>query len=233
MRKPRLLDLFCGAGGCAKGYADAGFEVIGVDNRPQKNYPYEFHLADALEFLDTADLSSFSAIHASPPCPRYTSITALSGNRNKHPDLVAIVRKKLQMTGKPYVIENVTGAPFEQGVMLCGSMFDLRIRRHRCFESNLLIMAPGPCRHHGEIMSIHGAHTRDYSGKVLVINENWQQSRKWRPINVPKERGMEAMGITWAMTQDELSNAIPPAYTKWIGRQLLEYLRMDREAVAV
>lgn len=228
MEKPKLLDLFCGAGGCSVGYAQAGFEVVGVDIKPQPHYPYEFHQADALTF----PLDGFDVIHASPPCPRYTSITALSGNRDKHPDLLATVREMLQMTGKSYVIENVTGAPFEQGVMLCGSMFDLRIRRHRCFESNLLLMAPGPCRHRGDIMSIHGAHTRDYIGKVLVINDKWQQSRKWRPINVPKERGMEAMGITWAMTQDELSNAIPPAYTRWIGAQLLDYLKMESAGVA-
>lgn len=231
MSKPRLLDLFCGAGGCSKGYADAGFEVVGVDIKPQTHFPYKFIQANVLEFLDTTDLSEFDAIHASPPCPRYTSITALSGDRDKHPDLLAVMRRKLQVTGKLYVIENVVGAPFEQGVMLCGSMFGLRIRRHRCFESNLLLMSPGPCKHHGNIISIHGAHTRDYTEKVLVVNENWQQSRKWRPISVPKERGMEAMGIDWIMTQDELSNAIPPAYTRWIGTQLMDILARN-EVVA-
>lgn len=223
MDKPKLLDLFCGAGGCARGYADAGFEVVGVDIVPQPHYPYEFIQADALTF----PLNGFDVIHASPPCQHYTSITALTGNREDHPDLLATMRKKLQVSGKPYIIENVPGAPFEQGVMLCGSMFGLRIRRHRYFESNYLLMAPRQCKHTQGIISIHGAHTRDNSQRTLAINYSWQQTHKWRPSNVPKEIGLSAMGITWIMSQDELSNAIPPAYTHWIGEQLLSYLQAE------
>src|SRR5574337_20985 len=127
--KPRLLDLFCCAGGCAMGYHRAGFDVVGVDINPQQRYPFEFHQADAMTF----DLSGFDAIHASPPCQAYT---VLGGREDlsHYPDLVDAVRERLQASGKPWIIENVPGAPLRDPITLCGAMFGLRRYRHRLFE---------------------------------------------------------------------------------------------------
>jgi hypothetical protein len=139
--RPRLLDLFSGAGGAGKGYADAGFEVVGVDHVPQPNYPFEFHQADALTF----PLDGFDAIHASPPCPVHSSLNGWSGDSTE-PDLVPQTRELLRATGLPYVIENIVGAPLEQPVMLCGQALGLRVRRHRLFETNFPVMVP-QCQH--------------------------------------------------------------------------------------
>ena len=152
MNRPRLLDLFSGAGGAAMGYHRAGFDVVGVDNAPQPNYPFPFELADAMTF----PLDGYDAIHASPPCQAY-SITKNAHGR-EHPMLVEPVRFRLAGSGLPWVIENVPGAPLLDPVTICGSMFDLRawdyyinqmvqLRRHRLFESSVALVAPGPCRH--------------------------------------------------------------------------------------
>ncbi len=152
MKPPRLLDLFCCAGGAGEGYRRAGFDVTGVDNRPQKNNPHTFILADALEYC--ADHGhEYDVIHASPPCQKYSTITP-KANRGNHPDLIAPVRELLLATGKPFVIENVGGARKElmNPFMLCGTMFGLRtpcgaeLQRHRHFESNVFMMSPA-CRH--------------------------------------------------------------------------------------
>ena len=129
-RKPRLLDLFCGAGGAAMGYHRAGFEVVGVDIKPQPHFPFEFHQVDALTYT----LDGFDAYHASPPCQRYSCAVNLHNNRDSHPDLIDIVRNILLKTGKHYVIENVPGSPLINPTQLCGSAFGLRVRRHRLFE---------------------------------------------------------------------------------------------------
>ena len=162
MSKPRLLDLFCGAGGAAMGYHRAGFEVVGVDISPQPNYPFEFYQLDATALVQDVDnkcwhesqtkttlpgasyacLGNFDAIHASPPCQRYTTLVAQAGTFGDYPDLVEPIREILKASGLPYVIENVPGAPIE-GVLLCGSMFGLKVIRHRVFESNVMLMAPG------------------------------------------------------------------------------------------
>ena len=142
--KPRLLDLFSGAGGCSRGYADAGFEVVGVDIVPQKNYPYEFHQADALTF----PLDGFDVIHASPPCQHFTNMLNWDeSKKDAHPDYIDSIRQRLQATGKPYIIENVPGAPVERMIMLCGAMFGLRVYRHRYFESNVFLFQPEHPRH--------------------------------------------------------------------------------------
>lgn len=137
--KPRLLDLFCGAGGAAMGYHRAGFEVVGVDLKPQKHYPFEFHQADALEFLAEHG-REFDVIHASPPCQAHTSLKNL--HDKDYPELIEPTRRLLEKTGLPYIIENVVGAPLRNPILLCGSSFGLRVRRHRLFESNWFLIAP-------------------------------------------------------------------------------------------
>lgn len=140
--KPRLLDLFCGAGGCSKGYADAGFYVVGVDVEPQPNYPFRFIQADALEFLREGRWQGFDVIHASPPCQRYSAAAEIHDTSERHPDLIDPTRALLRATGLPWVMENVERAPLETTLRLCGSMFELGVLRHRLFESNVLMLGP-------------------------------------------------------------------------------------------
>lgn len=147
--KPRLLDLFCGAGGCSKGYADAGFYVVGVDVEPQPNYPFRFIQADALEFLREGRWQGFDVIHASPPCQRYSAAAEIHDTSERHPDLIDPTRALLRATGLPWVMENVERAPLETTLRLCGSMFELGVLRHRLFESNVLMLGP-ICGSHGE-----------------------------------------------------------------------------------
>lgn len=217
MSRPRLLDLFCGGGGCSVGYHRAGFEVVGVDIMPQSNFPFEFIQLDALWALDVligggsicpSDttrywLKDFAAIHASPPCKPFTMAQKIHGRQ--HPDLLAPTRCLLMETGKPWVIENVPGAPMRADVVLCGSQFgEPRLKRHRLFEfSNppAFLMMP-PCSHGKQIISVFG-----HGGHVYHGVEEWR----------------EVMGIDW-MTRDELAQAIPPTYTEWIGARLLEAL---------
>lgn len=202
--KPRLLDLFCGGGGAGMGYHRAGFDVVGVDLNPQPNYPFEFHQADAM----TYPLAGFDAIHASPPCQAYSAATL---DASKHPDLYAATREQLQASGCPWVIENVIGAPYLSGVVLCGSMFGLRVRRHRNFECSFLAYAPRPCDHTGP---------RPYTvtGHLHRTEQDFQHSLK-----PAREHAVELMGMPWATWQEAVL-AIPPAYTEWIGRQLLAHL---------
>ena len=215
---PVLLDLFCGAGGTSKGYLDAGFEVVGVDIAPQKNYPFEFHQADAFEYLDSADLSQFDVIHASPPCQHYT--TMLGNNveaQNKHPDLMQVTRDSLRKTGLPYVIENVAGSPLIRAIMLCGGMFEeLRVYRHRYFESNIFLFQPHHFAHKAK-----AAHTSTIpkNGELWSIAGHFGQ----------KDDAPRAMGIDWMGTTKEIANAIPPAYTKWIGLQLMNFIEVQRQ----
>ena len=145
--RPLLLDLFCCAGGAAKGYEDAGFDVFGVDVVEQPRYPYPMMVADAMT-LPPAVFDQFDAIHASPPCQAYSDLAARNGNADEWPDLIEPVRDMLNATGKPYVIENVEGAPLRDYVVLCGTIFhELRVLRHRLFESNFNIVVP-PHRPH-------------------------------------------------------------------------------------
>ncbi len=180
--KPRILDLFCGAGGAAQGYADAGFEVVGVDIEPQPNYPFRFIQQDALATLVNEgflDFHDFDAIHASPPCQHYANVTAWRGDQGDHPDLIGPTRELLEATGLPYVIENVRTKELRGDHMLCGTMFGLPIRRHRYFETNWpWFMAPQPCQHHPDDYSF------DHGGK--------QTESVYR----------DAMGVPW-MTVDE------------------------------
>lgn len=214
--KPRLLDLFCCAGGAGAGYAKAGFDVVGVDLHPQPRYPFEFHQADAMTF----DLSGFDAIHASPPCQAYT---VLGGREDlsHYPDLVDAVRERLQASGVPWIIENVPGAPLRNPITLCGAMFGLRSYRHRLFESSVQLLAP-PHPTHAVRVNRRGENRREHwqNGGFMTITGD-----------VGVYCGPEAMGIDW-MSGNELSQAIPPAYTEYLGRQLMAALMTRTEAAA-
>jgi DNA (cytosine-5)-methyltransferase 1 len=210
MSRPRILDLFSGAGGAAMGYHRAGFEVVGVDIAPQPNYPFEFHQGDALETLDDWVDGVFDAIHASPPCQAYSTITPAAA-RDNHPDLVGPVRELLERTGLPWVMENVVGAPMLTGFILCGSMFGLKVRRHRLFESNRLFMPP-VCDHkaQGEVLGVYGQGGGGKSTRPSGGGGTKAPQREWG----------ELMDMPWARPQ-EIKLAIPPAYTKFIGEQLM------------
>ena len=222
---PRLLDLFCGAGGAAMGYSRAGFEVVGVDIKPQPHYPFEFHQADALRVLQLwrgADrrllLGEFDAIHASPPCQAFTAYRRRPGHVGTYPNLIPQTREALQRIGLPWIIENVVGAPLTASVTLCGSMFDppLDVRRHRLFETSWPIGEPTwGCRHGLWSARFPSATNRRPMSRLTVQVGSW---------NTPLAVQRRAMGIDWT-TLEELSEAIPPAYTEWIGRQLIEALR--------
>ena len=210
--RPRLLDLFCGAGGAAVGYHRAGFDVIGVDIADQPHYPFTFHRGDAM----TWPLDGYDAVHASPPCQAY-SVSTAPANRSKHPDLIAPVRDRLRALGVPYVIENVPGAPFEgYWAIVCGSGLGMRrIRRHRMFESNVALLG-APCHHRAnwKVLSVAG-HGERGSGRHGGDPDYWLAARA------------AAMGIDF-MNRDELSQAIPPAYTEHVGAQLLDHLLASR-----
>lgn len=215
--RPKLLDLFCGAGGCSVGYSRAGFEVVGVDNRPMPNYPFEFHQADALEFCREFG-PEFDAIHASPPCQLYSRMTgSRESTRNEHPDLVGPCRDLLQSIHLPWVIENVGGSPLARGAtMLCGFMFGLPLYRHRWFESEWISFRPEHRRH--KIPASKAGHWKP--GTIISVAGHAS----------PIEKAREAMGIDW-MTRDQLAQAIPPAYTEYIGKQLIRACQKGGEDV--
>lgn len=205
VKRPRLLDLCCGAGGLSRGYADAGFDVTGVDNAPQPRYPFTFHQADALEYLATitatGEVERYDLVHASWPCQTFARVTAWRGSRDDHPDLLTPGRELLQATGVPWVIENVPEASWDGTLrpdyLLCGSQFGLNVRRHRVFETSwggggdLL----PPCWHHRGLLPFEHKGERAYA---------------------------DAMGCTW-MNNLEARQAVPPAYSEWIGHQWLTH----------
>lgn len=297
MVKPRLLDLFCGAGGAGYGYMLAGFHVTGVDSMPQPRYRGDaFVQEDALTYL-AAHGHEYNCVHASPPCQAYSALKHLA--RKQHPMLIEEVRAALRATGKPYVIENVVGAPLDTTLLLCGSMFGLetpcgaQLRRHRLFESNILLMSPGACAHGARPCAMNGHEFRNEATRwqerretITVAGDHAHNPRLYRAAqrrmtpaltisihgskaanprqegalqrqhtisihgdkardrrtitvtgstpqqNVEHNRIREtfsiadariAMGIDW-MGMKDLSQAIPPAYTHWIGTQLLRAL---------
>jgi DNA (cytosine-5)-methyltransferase 1 len=205
-----LLDLFCGAGGAAMGYYRAGFEVVGVDIKPQPHYPFEFHQADALEYC-AAHGAEFDAIHASPPCQAYS----MAGQQwrlggKEYQDLIEPTRQLLKKIGKPYVIENVPGAPLINPTILNGALFNKNLRRTRHFETSFpvpffLLPSEKPSKF------IMGRKPAAHDPVVPVGHFS----------DVPRAR--RVMDIDW-MTQSELAQAIPPAYTEFIGRQLLKVM---------
>jgi DNA (cytosine-5)-methyltransferase 1 len=220
--RPRLLDLFCGAGGSAVGYHRAGFDVVGVDIAPQPNYPFEFHQADALTF----PLDGYDAIHASPVCSLFTVGRNMWKGRlpdDRHVDLLTPTRARLVDQPALWIIENVPGAPMRRDLQLCGSQFGLGVRRHRWFEFSVALFALiHPCSHHYEIVSVFGggalSATPRGGSRPGGIHRTMQSRR-----HVAHVVASQAMGIDW-MTRDELSQAIPPAYTEFIGGQLLAHL---------
>jgi DNA (cytosine-5)-methyltransferase 1 len=203
--RPRLLDLFAGAGGAGMGYHRAGFEVVGVDIKPQPNYPFEFHKFDALEFLRDAIIDDFDAIHASPPCQAYSIVSAFQGVREDHPDLVDETRRLLDASGLPWVIENVVGAPIRADVKLCGEMFGLGVHRHRHFETHgFFVMQPPHSRHNLKGAETNTETREGYARGVYGHMADWRGAAK-------------AMGVEWMGAPDEVAQAIPPAYTEHIG----------------
>lgn len=207
----KLLDLYCKAGGASKGYQLAGFEVVGVDIKKQKRYPFEFIQADCLELMkDMEFLKSFDVIAASPPCQTHSITQHLrnaQGRSTDKVDLIPQTREALIASGKPYVIENVPGAPLIEPIQMCGSYFGLKVRRHRRFESNLPLVG-SPCKHkeQGKPVGVYGS-MRDEIPKGGHTAKTIEEAR-------------EAMGIDW-MIWGELVEAIPPIYTQEIGKQLL------------
>jgi DNA (cytosine-5)-methyltransferase 1 len=210
MKRPKGLDLFCGAGGCSKGYDEADFDMTGVDLYPQRHYPYQFVQADWAEYL-AEHWREYDFIHASPPCQGYSQLAAMHPMKAAtYPKLIEPVRQALRTTGLPYAIENVESAPLS-GVVLCGSMFDLRVergwlRRHRRFETSFSVVQPKCVHGPGPAVGVygHGGH----SGKHRMLK---------------RDEAAEIMRIDW-MNRDELAQAIPPAYTRFIGVQLREAL---------
>ena len=228
MSRPRLLDLFCGAGGAAMGYHRAGFDVTGVDIKPQPNYPFQFIMGDALEFLREHG-KEYDAIHASPPCQAYCALKTMV-NRREHPDLIAETRELLRQTEKPWIIENVFGAPMNGPIMLCGSHFGLcasngyQLRRHRYFETFPFLMDGHECDHSDKTVGVYGAKARDIAQERRHYAKDKETRGEPEGVVLPQWVGLEAMGIDW-MTMDELSEAIPPAYTEWIGKQMMKVVR--------
>lgn len=205
----RLLDLFCGAGGAAVGYHRAGFdEIVGVDIRNQPRYPFTFVQGDALEYLAEHG-TEFDAIHASPPCQAYSQSAQSFRNAGKvYPDLLGKTRTLLEANGRPWVIENVPRAPMRPDVRMCGCQVGLAIRRERWFEFHEPTIAlQVSCRHETPVVSVVGHGTPSWVRQQLGYNPTIADYRA-------------AMGIDW-MNRDELSQAIPPAYTEFIGKQLL------------
>lgn len=208
--RPRLLDLFCGAGGAAVGYHLAGFDVVGVDIKPQPHYPFMFVQADALE----VPLDCYDYVHASPPCQAYSDLQHRTGR--SYPQLIRPVRERLLKWGGYYVIENVEGAPLVDPIVLCGTMFPgLRVLRHRLFESNMELVAPP---HHPPHPLVFTHDKRKRHWDQLDQNTSFVQVTGGGNCTVANAR--DAMGIGW-MNKDELNEAIPPAYTEWVGRQFV------------
>lgn len=204
----RALDLFCCAGGASMGLHNAGFEVVGVDIRPQPSYPFMFVQADALR--PPFDLRDFDLVWASPPCQAHSKTRAIHGN--EYEDLIPATRALLAdhpMT----VMENVVGAPLEHAFTLCGTMFGLRVIRHRLFEASFPVLVP-PCGRHGPTNSHRGYSTG--AEFVTVAGNNYRRIE-----------GAAAMGINWMKSRAELSQAIPPAYGEFIGRAARRYIEAE------
>lgn len=220
--RPLLLDLFAGAGGAARGYMDAGFRVIGVDIEDQPNYcGDDFIHMDALDYLrDTMDCNEFGfdAVHASPPCQ--ASCTLIKGNQRataqNHINLIPETRDLLARTRVPTVIENVQGSDLRRDLTLCGEMFGLGVIRHRYFECNFPVVQPPHVKHRGRVRGWR--HGKYFDGPYVAVYGDgggkgsiteWQQ----------------AMGIDWTDVRLEIAEAIPPAYTEFVGAQLLQAVK--------
>ncbi|MGW3420455.1 SAM-dependent methyltransferase [Streptomyces phaeochromogenes] len=209
--RPRLLDAFCCQGGAGKGYGDAGFDVTGVDNRPQPRYPHTFVQADAVAFIREHG-ADFDFIHTSPPCQHDSECQRIRGN--DHPDLIAPTRAALESTGRPWVIENVRGAvpKLREPVMLCGAMFGLQTYRHRYFETGGgFTLAQPP----------HPAHTAPQAkmGRPIPPGHFGQFVGNFSGVGYARR----VLGVPW-MNRDGIRECIPPAYTQWVGRAFFHSL---------
>ena len=225
-RLVRLLDLFCCEGGAGMGYHRAGFEITGVDIEPRKLNPHPVIEADAVEYL-LAHGHEYDAIHASPPCQSYSR--SFKHMATPQPMLIDAIRDALKATGKPYVIENVVGAPLanasdlfgNHGVELCGTMFGLEVYRHRLFETSFPIHAPRPCNH-----DRHGMNPHNVAGRKRIYERHGK--------GCPEKRWAQEMGVEW-MSRNGAREAVPPIFTEYIGRELLSICLtnsqgMEREA---
>jgi hypothetical protein len=262
---PVLIDLCCGAGGSAKGYSDAGFEIFGIDNRNQKHYPFAFKKADVLDLDLESAFPNAAMFHASPPCQLFCIGTKKYRNQGKeYPDVLTPLRQKLLRTGKPFVIENVPGAPMRRDVMLCGEMFNLRVIRHRMFEIHgFTVLQPPHIKHKtslkdGSALGVYGSNGSlftvgkpGYRDNYTKFQEQQHQPPPYEHVfsgqpggwGKPKEERMRsyyatvagnggdsysytlenwqrAMGIDW-MNKVELTQAIPPAYTRFLAQQII------------
>lgn len=214
MSRPRLLDLFCGAGGAAMGYHRAGFDVVGVDINAQPRYPFEFVQADAMSY----PLDGFDVVHASPPCQAFSDLAKRNGNAHKWPKLIDPMRDRLATWGGAFVIENVEGAPLIDPVVLCGTMFEgLRVIRHRLFEASFRIDVP----QHGKHPLVFTHDRRKGHFGQLDQNKSFVQVTGGGNSTIANARA--AMGIEW-MNKHELNEAIPPAYTQHVGNAALAAL---------
>lgn len=208
------------------GYHRAGFEVVGVDLSPQPNYPFEFVQADALK-LDRDFLASFDAVHASPPCQSYSDLAKRNGNAHMWPRLIEPVRKMLTSLGVPWIIENVEGAPLRDPVVLCGTMFPgLRVIRHRLFEGNFPLEVPDHRWPHPLVFT-HDKRKAHYG----QLDQDVSFVQVTGGGNCSIANAKDAMGIDW-MKKNELNEAIPPAYTEYLGKQLMEHLQAQSQNVA-
>jgi DNA (cytosine-5)-methyltransferase 1 len=216
--RPRLLDPFAGAGGAAEGYRRAGFDVVCGDLHPQPRNPFPFQQRDAFEFIYECG-AEFDAVHVSPMCQGYSPTASL--HNTYYPRWIGPIRVLLQWLGKPYVIENVAGARrhMVNPIQLCGSSFGLAVRRHRLFETSWPVAFTPPCAHYlqPEPVDVTGTGASRIGPRPDGGGGN---SRK--PRNLSEARA--AMGIDW-MRREELSEAIPPAYTEWLGAEMLDHLR--------
>jgi len=211
--KFKLLDLFCGGGGASMGYYRAGFEVVGVDIKKQPRYPFDFVQGDAL-ILAVLMCEYFDVIHASPPC-QFASILTPPENKPNHPNLIPATKEVLQNSGKFYVIENVPGAKehLTNPLLLCGTMFGLNLWRHRFFEIHPRIAPPvAKCNHSKNPVVVSGTTRRLIRGKRRDFSA--------------KER-RDAMDVPWMRIID-MDQAIPPAYTEFIGRELISLLNKEK-----
>ena len=230
--RPRILDLFCCAGGAGMGYHRAGWAIYAVDIDPQPNNPFPFHQGNALEVMavllaggaidfthkdgrvEWLTLADFDALHGSPPCQGYTALAAVHGN--EWPMLVPAVRDLFERSGLPYIIENVQGSPVRRDLTLCGEMFGLGVIRHRYFElGGWSGSAPAHKAHRGRVQGWrHGAY---FDGPYLAVHGEGGGKGSVAEWQV-------AMGIDWTGVRREIAEAIPPAYTEHIGRQLIDHL---------
>lgn len=226
--KPLLYDVFCGGGGATKGYQRAGFRVIGVDNKPQPRYIGDgFIQMDAFEFFDRYDAGEFeraACFHASPPCQAYSIANNIHG-REDHPRLLEPVLERLRASGLPYVVENVerreVWRAMNNPIRLCGLTFGLNVKRHRLFETSApLLVPPCPKGHPGDWLLVFGQTVLN-RGKTIGLAKGG--GPRIHRTHQGTELGRQAMGIDW-MTRDELSEAIPPQYTEFIGLRLMELI---------